>query len=231
MSLLFFCLSVTAEDNGVVLLPHSTNRGALLVVLVTFALETTSLLTGTSKATELTVLVSRGGDPLKASITTDGVVGGIHKDDLIVLVGTIMVNPVRVKHTEVSQGLTSLLLSDGAEGASVLQLVDSLTDRLTVDNTLGIWPEDEYRGPRIENAKLGEMKVLLATTTANTNAVNNNTLLVLVTKTAGLIDTGGAGQASKSMSLAVLPAANTLKEAHSIRLLLVPDFFKVFVSS
>ena len=57
------------------------------------------------------------------------------------------------------------------------------------------------------------------------------TLLGLVSKAAGLVGTSRTAGAVDGGQLAVLPAPHTEEEAKHIRLLLLPEFFEVFVSS
>ncbi len=54
--------------------------------------------------------VSYVGDPVDAGVATDGVVVGINQDDLVVLVGGVLGNPVRVQDTEGRNETTDTLL-------------------------------------------------------------------------------------------------------------------------
>jgi hypothetical protein len=98
-------------------------------------------------------------------------VRGVDKDDLKVLVGGILVDPIRVQHTEIGALLTNTLFGGGAEGALVLELVDTLIDGLTIGGTLG-------------NGSL-------AATTTHTDTVDDISLLGLVTQTTGLVGARG----------------------------------------
>lgn len=62
--------------------------------------------------------------------------GGVHQDDLEVLVARVLVNPVRVQHTQATALAANALLSHVAQVASGLQLGDTLVDGLAVDNAL-----------------------------------------------------------------------------------------------
>ncbi len=54
-------------------------------------------------------------DPVDAGIAADGLVEGVNKDDLVVLVGGVLGNPVRVQHTERGdQAAHTLLSNNGA---------------------------------------------------------------------------------------------------------------------
>ena len=108
-----------------------------VVVLVTTA-ETTALLAGGGKTTGLAVLVDGGDDPVDAGIAADGLVLGVDKDDLVVLVGRVLVDPVRVENAQVGAAATDTLLSGALEGALVLELVDTLVGGLACANELAL---------------------------------------------------------------------------------------------
>jgi len=100
-----------------------------LVVAVTLV-ETTGLLASGGETTSLAVLVDGVDDPVDAGIAADGLVLGVDEDDLVVLVGAVLVDPVGVEDAEVSAAATDTLLGGGLEGALVLELVDTLVGGL-----------------------------------------------------------------------------------------------------
>jgi hypothetical protein len=57
-------------------------------------------------------------------------VAGVDQDDLEVLVGGVLVDPVRVEDAQVGAAAADTLLSGGLEGALVLELVDTLVGGL-----------------------------------------------------------------------------------------------------
>jgi hypothetical protein len=128
---------------------------------------TTRLTTDGSKTTSFTTLVNGVSDPVDVGITTDGLVRGIDEDNFEVLVSSILVDPVRVQNTEVSTLTTDTFFGGGTERTLILELRNTLVDRLTEGSTLG------YRS--------------LTTTTTNADTVDNETLLGLVTQTTSLI--------------------------------------------
>jgi len=71
-------------------------------------------------------LVNWVDDPVDARITSDSLVLRIDEDDFIVFVGRILVDPVRVEHTEIGASTTNTLFSRGTEGSLILELVDTL---------------------------------------------------------------------------------------------------------
>jgi hypothetical protein len=122
-------LSVTPERQGVVALPGLSAASLGLVVAVALV-ETAGLLAGGCEAAGLAVLVDGVDDPVDAGVAADGGVLGVDEDDLVVLVGGVLVDPVGVEDAQVGAAATDTLLSGGLEGALVLQLVDSLVGGL-----------------------------------------------------------------------------------------------------
>jgi hypothetical protein len=62
-------------------------------------------------------------------------VAGIDKDDLVVLVDTILVNPVRVEDPEVTTAASDALLRNILETTLRLEVVYALAHRLAVGST------------------------------------------------------------------------------------------------
>ena len=100
-----------------------------VVVLVTTT-KTTALLASGGETTRLAVLVDRVDDPVDAGIATDSLVLGVDKDNFVVLVGGILVDPVRVENAQVGAAATNTLLSSALKRALVLKLVDTLVSGL-----------------------------------------------------------------------------------------------------
>lgn len=69
-------------------------------------------------------------DPVDARITADSLVLRINEDNLVVLVGGVLVDPVGVEDTEIGAALANTLLSSGLEGALVFELVDTVVGGL-----------------------------------------------------------------------------------------------------
>ena len=104
---------------------------------------------------------------------TNSLVLRVDEDNLVVLVDTVLVNPVRVEDTKVTASATNTLLGGAPQAPLGLQLVNTLANGLAVGGTLG--------------------DGLLAVTAADTDTVDNVALLGLVPKTAGLVGAGGTG--------------------------------------
>lgn len=99
--------------------------GLGVVVAVTLV-ETSALLASRGETTHFAVLVDWLDDPVDAGIAADGLVLWVDEDDLVVLVGRVLVDPVAVQDTQVGAAATNTLLSGGLERSLVLELVDSL---------------------------------------------------------------------------------------------------------
>ena len=74
-------------------------------------------------------------DPVDAGILADGLVLGVNEDDLEVLVGGVLVDPVRVQDTEVTASLADTLLRNALKTSLRLQVVHTLADGLAVGGT------------------------------------------------------------------------------------------------
>lgn len=69
--------------------------------------------------------MDRLADPVDARVAADGLVLRVDKDDLVVLVGRVLVDPVRVEDAQIGATAANTLLSSGPQGTLVLQLVDT----------------------------------------------------------------------------------------------------------
>jgi hypothetical protein len=174
-------------------------------------LEATGLTTSRGKTTHFTVLVRSVADPVDAGVVTDSLVLDVNTDYFEVLVSSVGVDPVRVKYTSVGALTANTAFGDNLEAAWGLEVVDTLVLGLTVHNTLGA--------------------LHLAATTADGNTLDGVSLLVLVSKLAGLVGAGGALALVDVGKLTVLPGAKAEKEPHHVTLLLLPYFFEVFVGT
>ena len=151
----------------------------------------------------------------------------INEDNFEVFVNTILVHPVGVKDTQVTATPAYTLLGGATETALELEVVNTLADGFTVGSTLG--------------------DGLFPVTAANTNTVDDISLLSLVAKTASLVGTRRAGGTVDNIELAVFPASDTNyldrikqskmqkyiphpeKETKHIRLLLLVELTDIFV--
>jgi hypothetical protein len=123
---------------------------------VTTNTETSGFATSGGESTSFSVLHDRFADPVDARIVSDHKVLGVNKNNLVVFVGGILIDPVRVQHTQVTSNSAHTLLSNTSEVSGEFELIDSLVSGLSVDNTLG--------------------NRALTTTSADSNTVDNKTL-------------------------------------------------------
>lgn len=106
------------------------SAASLGLVVAVALVETTRSLAGGGETASLTVLVDRVDDPVDAGINADSLVLGVDHDDLVVLVGRVLVDPVGVEDAQVGAAAADTLLSGGLEGALVLELVHTHVGRL-----------------------------------------------------------------------------------------------------
>jgi hypothetical protein len=117
------------EVEGVVSLPGLSSASSCLVVSVTLA-QTTRLLASSSETPGFAMLVNGVDNPADARITTDGLVLRVDEDNLEILVGGVLVDPVRVENTQVGAATSDTLLGSRLERSLVLELVHTLVGRL-----------------------------------------------------------------------------------------------------
>lgn len=203
-------VSVSPQGQSVVLLPSVTTTSLGLGEQVSLV-DTSGLLSGSGKTSGLSVLVHRVDDPVVSWVSSDGIVRWVHQDNLVVLVGGVLVNPVRVQNSQVTSSSTNSLLSSDSQRLLVLQLLDTLVGWLTVSSTL--WHRS------------------LSTTSSDSNTVDDETLLGLVTQSSGLVWSGRSRSTVDDVLLSVLPTSDSQQESGDIGLLLSLQFFQVFVGT
>lgn len=204
-------LTVATERQGVATLPVAATRTTGGLVEQVALADTARLFAGRGESTQLAVLHRRLAQPVHAGVVADGLVRRVDTDDLVELEGGVLVDPVAVQDTQVGEAATDALLSHRLQIAGRLELVDSLRGGLGGDLTLA--------------------DLAFATTAADTDAVDDDTLLGLVAETAGLVRARRTGRTVANLQLTVLPAADAEEEAHHIRLLLLVQFFQILVGT
>ena len=137
------------------------------------------------KTSGFSVLMLGGSDPVNSGVSSDCLVVGVHEDDFVEFVGSVLTDPVRVEDSEVSASSSDSLLSDGSVRSARLELVDTLVDGLSVDNTLG-------------NGSL-------SATSSDSDSVDDISLLGLVAELSGLVDSAGSVHFVDDGQLSVLP--------------------------
>lgn len=150
--------------------------------------------------------MDRVADPVDASIAADGLVLGVDEDDLEVLVGGVLVDPVGVQDTQVGAATANTLLSGSTESALVLELVDTHVGGLACSRTQ-ISPSPTAIFSKTENVHTvgGTLRSgSLTTTASHTDTVDNIALLGLVAETTSLVGARGAGSTVDSVQLTEL---------------------------
>jgi len=157
------------------------------------------------------MLLLRLANPLDARISADGSVSWVDHDNFIVFVGRILANPVGIEDAERSDLATDALLGNGLKRALELHLVDAVVSGLAVGASFG--------------------HGLLAGTAANSDAVDDESLLRAISQSARFLDTRRLGSPVHARQLTVLPGADAQKKSHHVGLLLTPKFVDIFISS
>lgn len=194
-------LSVAPKGQSVLSLPGVATTGLGVVVAVALV-ETSALLASGGETAHLAVFVDRVDDPVDAWVTADSLVLGVDEDDLVVLVGAVLVDPVAVQHAQVGATAADTLLSGGLKRALVLELVHTLVGGLACSRYEYPLYHPCSRSTHTVGSTLGHW--LLAATTAHTHAVDDIALLGLVSKAAGLVGAGWARGAVDDVELAEL---------------------------
>jgi len=169
-------------------LPSLSSSSSSVVVTMSLA-QTTRLLASSSEATRFSVFVNRVDDPVDSRISSNSLVRRINEDNLEVLVRRILIDPVRVKNSQVGASSTDSFFCGGAEGSLVLQLIDTLVGRLAIGSTFTCRP--------------------LSATSSDTDSIDDIALLGLVSQSSCLIWSGWSRSAVNDIQLSELPAANS----------------------
>jgi hypothetical protein len=109
-------LTVSAHALRVASLPGSPVRTTNSVVgTVTLDAKASVLAASGGETPSLAVLVDRVDNPVDARVVADDYVLRIHQNNFVILVGSVLVDPVRVQHTKVGSVSTSALLRDTSQ--------------------------------------------------------------------------------------------------------------------
>lgn len=177
------------------LLPGVTTSSLGLVVKVTLV-DTSGFLSSRSQTSGFSVLVHWVDNPVVSGIPSDGLVRWVDQDHLVVLVGGVLVDPVRVQNSQVGSTTTNSLLGGGSQRSLVLQVLDTLVGGLTVGGTL--WNRS------------------LSVTSSDSDTENYKSLLGLVTQSSGLVRSGRSRSSVDDVLLSQFPASDTVEETHHI---------------
>jgi len=148
-------------------------------------------------------------NPLDSRIAANSGMGGIHHYHFVIFVGRVLTNPIRVEHAKGSDLAANALLGNGLERALEFHLVDTMMSGLAVSAAFG--------------------NGLLAGSTANAHAVDDETLFGTIAQAPGFFDPRWLGGAVNSRQLPILPRSNAKKKSHDVSLFLPPQLVHVFV--
>ena len=128
-------LSVSPQLERVSVLPGCVGRPALDVVgSVTLLSKTSALSARRRQTSHLSVLVHGVADPVDLGVVSDRVVRRVHENHIVVLVGTVLVHPVRVQHSQVRASLADSVFGHGLQVSGELKLVDTVVLGLSEHN-------------------------------------------------------------------------------------------------
>ena len=165
-------LSLPAQAESVLPDPPGSPGSSLGLVVAPAMTKTSGPLTSSSQTSQLTMLVDSVHDPVDLRISSDALVRHVHHDHLEIFVGRVLSNPITVEDPQPLESATNTLLSDGLKVSLRLLLLDSTRALgFTIGTSLGHRP--------------------LATSTSHGNAVDDEALLGLVSKSASPVRAGG----------------------------------------
>merc|ERR1719310_271376 len=131
------CSAEAAQADEVAPLVGGVLGWAELARALALGEEAASAATSGGQAAELTVLHGALADPVDARIVADALVHWVHGNDFVPLVHGILSDPVGIEHAETAALAAHTLLSDAAQVAGGLPLLDALVHRLSVHDALG----------------------------------------------------------------------------------------------
>ena len=164
-----------------------------------------------SQASSLAVLHDGLADPVDTRVVANDHMAGVDQNNLEILVCGILVDPIRVEHSQVTARSSGTLLSNTAKVSGKLNLIDTLVLGLSVHNPLVVRP--------------------LASTSAHSDTEHTESLLSLVSEFVCLVGSRGSVDTDHLLGLTVFPGSHTKQKAHDITLLLSPHFLKIFIGT
>ena len=149
--------------------------------------QSTGLASRRGQTAALAVLHDGRTNPVDAGVVANLGVAGIDENDLVVLHGGVLIDPVAVEDAQIGVAASDLFFRDGLEVAFEFELVDTLVLGFSKDHTA----------------------VVLALATAATDAAADNhvALLGLVAEAVGLVGAVGTVARQNVGALAVFPGA------------------------
>lgn len=182
-----------------------------LVSAVSLDAEAARLASGRGESAHLAMLVDCVADPVHSRIAADGGMVGVDADHLVVLVGSVLVDPVRVQDAKTSALAAHSFLGHRSQIALELELVDALVLRFAEDDTFAVGT--------------------LAPAAAHGRAKHAEALLGFESKLVRLVVSRRLRATTDLRLLPVLPGANAHQVSEHVTLLLLPQLLQVFVSA
>jgi len=179
-----------------------------VVVAIAFA-KTTVLFANAGETTSLPPFVDGLGDPVDSGVATNSFVIRVHQNNLVIFVDSILVDPIRIQHSQISTPPTNSFFGNTPETTLRLEVVHTLAHGFTVCSTL--W------------------NVLFAVTPPYADTVDDISLLGLVSQLPSLVRTRWTRRAVDDIQLTVFPATHTKKESKNIRLFLFVKLANIFI--
>lgn len=102
---------------------------------VSLLAQSTSLATSRRQAAHLTMLVDRVDNPVDARIITNLLVRWVNKNHFIVLLGSVLIDPVTIQDTKVAVLTANLFFRNTLQITFKLQLIDTLVLGLSEHHT------------------------------------------------------------------------------------------------
>lgn len=158
LSPLFPFLTISSKGEDVIPLRGRATRRLVLSELRALSILSPSCSPCSSEPSELSMLLYRGTDPIDPRISADGLVRGVHHNDLKELIGGILIDPIGVEYSQIPTSPPSPLLGLGPQRSLPLQLIDPLGGWLPIHNPLGIGslpPSPSHSHPIDHKALLG----------------------------------------------------------------------------
>jgi len=162
------------------------------------------LLARAGEASSFSSLVDGVADPVDLRVVSDGIVSGIDEDDFKVLEDSVLSNPVGVQDSEGLESSADAFLGNRLQVLLVLEAGDSDGAGLSVNSAL--------------------LDRSLAASSADTDSVDDESLLGAVAESAGLLDARGLAGAVDRGQLSVFPVTDTTDETEDFALFLLPEF-------
>jgi len=205
-------VTLALQLEGVLADPSGAAGASLGLVEALAVAKTSMLLTGRGKTSAVTSLMDGITYPVHTRIIPDLVLCYINHDDLVILVSSVLGNPVAVQHSQALQPVTNTLLSNSLEVSVRLLFIDGTRSLgLTISVTFG--------------------NGTFSASTTHAHSVDTEADLVLIAKLSSFVRAGRAGSTVHPSQLAIMPGPDTQQIPHNIALLFLVQLRHIPVRS